>query len=209
MLLLAALLLLEWTASGQVSQNAPKKWENATYLDSGLSFFRLRLPHNGRESINQELLDTNTVRLIAKYSGLAEEDLSTIQVAPWKEPEGIALYQIGPSAKAFEVLSEQLRRVVYTLADGDIAWSYFVQFKSDGSLDYAHASKCDAKDYDPKYEKVIKEVEAEVEQQMKADGTYGRFGSVHSFWHLKKDKLKARGIEWRSPSELNPYVNYD
>jgi hypothetical protein len=301
-LLLVALFLFESSVLGQVSHTAPKKWKSCTYLDLGLDISRLQLALNGPESIRQELLDTNTVRLIANCSGLSEEELSTIQVAPWEGTDRLALYQIGRSEKAFKVLSEQLRNyirtrkeghtrafllaaltnrasplsisdpdlralatnrpllavswlkkeksgtstnkagtvvsrtisttvvdgrtvtnetthipstnevcrwVLYTLTDGDIGWSYLMKFKSDGTFGYLHDSKCDAKEYDPKYKKVLKEVEAEVEQQMKANGTFGQFGSVHSFWHLKKDRLKARGIEWRSPSELNPNVNYD
>ena len=29
------------------------------------------------------------------------------------------------------------------------------------------------------------------------------------FWPRKKEKLKEKGIEWRSPAELNPYDDYD
>ena len=98
---------------------------------------------------------------------------------------------------------------LYTLIDGEVAWQYLVRFKANGSLDYITDSRCDAKEYDPKFAKVIKEVEDEVHAEMKRNGTLGQFGSVHSFWWLKKEKLKARGIDWRSPSELNPNISYD
>ncbi len=104
---------------------------------------------------------------------------------------------------------EVCRWVSYLAVDGEIAWSYFVMFKADGSLNYVHESKSDAKEYDPKFQKQIKKVEDEVEAEMKKAGSYGKFGSVHGFWRLKKEKLKARGIEWRSPAELNPDTNYD
>lgn len=106
-------------------------------------------------------------------------------------------------------VEEVCRWVSYTLVDGEIAWRYFVQFKADGALDYIHDSKYDAKEYDPKYQKMIKDVEDEVRGEMKRDGSFGRFGSVHTFWHLKKEKLRVRGVEWRSPSEVNPNTNYD
>jgi hypothetical protein len=106
-------------------------------------------------------------------------------------------------------VDEVCRWVAYTVVDGEVAWRYFLMFKADGSLDYEHDSKCDAKDYEPQYQRTIKTVEDEVDAEMKKVGSYGKFGSVHTFWHLKKQKLKARGIEWRSPSELNPNTNYD
>jgi len=56
---------------------------------------------------------------------------------------------------------------------------------------------------------MIKDVEDEVDGEMKRNGSFGRFGSVHTFWRLKKVKLKARGVEWWSPSELNPNAIYD
>ena len=85
----------------------------------------------------------------------------------------------------------------------------FVQFKADGSVDYVHDSRSDAKEVDPKYADVIDRVEAEVTAEMKKDGTHGQFGSCHSFWSRKKEKLKERGIVWRSPSELNPDTCFD
>jgi len=98
---------------------------------------------------------------------------------------------------------------IYTLVDGDICWRYYVQFKADGSVDRVHESRCDAKEVDPRYRRVIGDMEDEVTADMKKNGTHGQFGSVHTFWHLKKTKLKATGIEWRSPAELNPNTHYD
>jgi hypothetical protein len=48
-----------------------------------------------------------------------------------------------------------------------------------------------------------------VHAEMKRKGSFGKFGSVHEFWGLKQEKLKAKGIKWRSPAELNPNTNYD
>jgi hypothetical protein len=106
-------------------------------------------------------------------------------------------------------VDEVCRWVSYTLVDGEVGWRYFVTFKADGSLDSVHESKCDAKEYDPRYESVIKEVDNEVQAEMKRNGSYEQFGAINGFWHLKKQKLKARGIDWRSPSDLNPFTSYD
>lgn len=114
--------------------------------------------------------------------------------------------RISPEEQVLEVR----RRVDYILSDGDVAWRYSAQFKPDGTLaDFAEQGKSDAKDSDPQYRKVIETVESAVEAEMKKSGSFGLFGSCHTFWSLKKEKLKARGIEWRSPSELNPGTCYD
>ena len=98
---------------------------------------------------------------------------------------------------------------VYYLVDEDIAWRYYVNFKAeDGTVFSVYASRLDAKEYNEKYAEVFKLVAAEVEREMKKEGITG-LGSIHSFWHLKKEKLKKKGILWRSPSELNPGTNYD
>lgn len=99
--------------------------------------------------------------------------------------------------------------VSYTLTDNGLEWNYMMNFHEDGTLGFVWDRRGDAKEHDPKFRKAIQEVEDEVEQTMKADGTKGRFGSVHHFWQLKKARLEQRGIIWRSPAELNPSINYD
>jgi hypothetical protein len=295
-------LVLRSICSAQVSSTPPRKWKSAASIDFGLGISRLKLSHNTPDVVRQEILDTNTVRLIAASWGLTEADLATVQVSQEPGYGWVQVYQLGNSERAFKVLSEQLRNYVrareeghtqafvlaaltnrvaastlsdpdlraiatnrtllpiswlkkaesgtttnkagtvvsrtistkivngksvtnetahipqvdevcrwltYTLVDGEVAWRYSVRFKADGSLNYIRDSRSDAKEYDTKYQKAIKEVEDEAHAEMKRDGIFGRFGSVHTFWHLKKEKLKARGIEWRSPSELNPNTNYD
>jgi hypothetical protein len=76
-------------------------------------------------------------------------------------------------------------------------------------LEWIYADRRDAKEDDPKFQSTIKSVEAEVAAEMKAKGTFEKFGAIHEFWDLKKKKLQAQGIEWRSPAELNPDTHYD
>ena len=107
------------------------------------------------------------------------------------------------------VVDEICRWVSYTATDGEITWEYVVNFKANGKLDYIYESKRDAKENDPRYFTIMKDVDEEVEAEMKKNGSYGGLGSIHTFWQLKREKLKAKGIEWRSPGELNPNTNYD
>ena len=101
------------------------------------------------------------------------------------------------------------RWAAYTGTDGDITWRYYLSFKPDGSLDYVFDSKYDAKEVDPQFRATIEEIERLVTEEMKQDGSHGKFGSCHHFWRLKKEKLQERGILWRSPAELNPNTNFD
>jgi hypothetical protein len=290
------------TAAVVMAATAPRNWISATTIHFGLGA-SLKLSHNSPETIKQEILDTNTVRLIAKSNGLSDQDLSTVQIAqPSAGRNWVDIYHVEGPERAFKLLSEQLRNYVhareeghtrafllaaitnraeastisdpdlravatnrvmlpiswlkkissgtrtnkagevvsksvsttrvngrtvtnetknipqvdeicrwvsYALVDGEVAWTYFVMFKVNGSLDYLREEKCDAKEYDTAYQELIKGVEGEVYGEMKRNGDSGQLGSVHTFWRLKKQKLKTKGIEWRSPSELNPDKTYD
>ena len=58
-----------------------------------------------------------------------------------------------------------------------------------------------------RWEDVIYEVEEELEEQLK-DEPRG-MGFCHSYWSAKRAALARRGIEWRSPSAMNPGVMFD
>lgn len=97
----------------------------------------------------------------------------------------------------------------FLVIEGEIAWSYYVSYRSDGRFQSGSSEKLDAIEFNPAYTNVIKEVVNQVEERMKKEGSYGQFGSCHQFWALKKQLLKEKGINWRSPSELNPSTCYD
>lgn len=297
-----ALLAGACLCPAQVAPEAPPSWKASAVIDIGVDAARLDLPDNKPDLIQQELLETNTVRTIAKFAGLTDADRATIVVAPWPDTGWVTLYQVGKTNKAFDVLEKQLKSYVqareqghtkafllaamanrldpgrysdpglkalasshamlplsrlrkaesgsytnkagtavsrsattkvvkgkpqtnevahmpkkdevcrwaaYTVTDGDIGWRYVVKLRKDGTMDEIQATKCDAKEYDPEYLEVIQEVEDEASEEMKKTGINGGLGSIHLFWQLKKEKLKARGIEWSSPSELNPTVEYN
>lgn len=107
------------------------------------------------------------------------------------------------------IVDEVCRWVCYNLVDGDVGWRYVVSFKVDGTLEHIDVSKLDAKELDPSFQAVIKEVDSEVASEIRQSGTLGQFGSVRTYWRLKKEKLKSKGIDWRSPGELNRGRIYD
>jgi hypothetical protein len=285
----------------------PTNFTKRNSITIGSSTFATKLPHNSPEAIIKELLDTNTLRLIAMAKELSEKDLESVQLARFgdtKETEfiDISLCQIGNSGKAFELLNPILRQYVegreeghtreyiisaitnqpvnpsvpdrdlraimskrkliaaswlkktdagaitnkageitstqttitivngklqtneivnipktievchwvqYTIVDGEIAWCYVVLHKADGSVNRVDQEKYDAKEFDPKFKETMEDVKDEVDVKMKHQGSYHQFGSVHQFWELKKQLLKERGIEWRSPQELNPNIRWD
>ena len=108
------------------------------------------------------------------------------------------------------VMTQEVRKwESYLHVDGDICWTYYLEFKPDGSLDYMVDAKRDAKDFDPKYKVVFEEVDKAVAEEMKKEGTAGNFGSCHRAWELKKEKLHEKGIDWLTPTELDPNAIYD
>src|SRR5205823_4837248 len=93
---------------------------SATPIALGPEIFRVELSHNTPERIRQELLDTNTVRLLAKLGGLTEADLSKVQIAPWPDARGteVALYQLGKSEQPYSLLAAQLDRYLHARLEG-------------------------------------------------------------------------------------------
>ena len=59
----------------------------------------------------------------------------------------------------------------------------------------------------PQWEDIIYEVEKEVDEQLKDEPRC--MGFCHSYWSAKRAALARRGIEWRSPSTMNPGVMFD
>lgn len=58
-----------------------------------------------------------------------------------------------------------------------------------------------------KWEACIEEVERVCAEQLK-DYTRG-MGFCHFYWYVKKDVLRKCGIEWKTPSEMNPEIDFD
>ncbi len=99
----------------------------------------------------------------------------------------------------------QVDRWIYDLAMivSDPEWEYAIQcWNGLGGM-----LKVDPVQATPKWEEVIYEVEKEVEEEMKDEPHY--MGFCHGYWSTKRAALARRGIEWRSPSAMNPGVMFD
>jgi hypothetical protein len=59
----------------------------------------------------------------------------------------------------------------------------------------------------PEWEEVIYDVEKELDEELKDEPRC--MGFCHSYWSAKRAALARRGIEWRSPSAMNPRVMFD
>lgn len=101
------------------------------------------------------------------------------------------------------------RLVTFEFVDGEVAWSYGIRIQAAGILERVSSTRFDAKETMPNLKSVFQEVELEVKSELARRSETNQFGAIHSYWRIKKEKLKLRGIDWRSPQELNPDVGYD
>ena len=65
--------------------------------------------------------------------------------------------------------------------------------------------KTDPVEMSPEYLAVIDEVEARVAKNRTVFG----MGACHQIWNLKREYLAEKGIAWKSPAQLNPFVHFD
>jgi len=60
---------------------------------------------------------------------------------------------------------------------------------------------------DPKYKDILSSVDKEIEKEL---GDPIPMGYCHVIWVKKKQILKDRyGVDWKSPAELNPNIEFD
>ena len=101
------------------------------------------------------------------------------------------------------------RWTAYAVVDGPVAWGYYLHFKPNNTFDYLEELKCDAIELDPKFAPLLKEVDAPIVAQMKRDHTDQGRDALHTFWRLRQQRLKERGLDWHTPAELNPHIRYE
>jgi len=69
-------------------------------------------------------------------------------------------------------------------------------------------SKHDPQEDDPKLGPIIKEACIEANQQV-CGGKPLQLGQCHEIWARAKQILKEKGIDWKSPADMNPNRFYD
>jgi hypothetical protein len=72
--------------------------------------------------------------------------------------------------------------------------------------------KKDPIERNPKFKEILAQAEAAAWKELKA--LYGdetnSLGFVHVFWDTKKRILKETyDVDWKSPAEMNPHIEYD
>ncbi|MFZ5807309.1 MAG: hypothetical protein ACOY3I_08910 [Verrucomicrobiota bacterium] len=94
--------------------------------------------------------------------------------------------------------------------DVRLLWVFIIAFVC-VEFSYAQSKpKRDPIEEDPRYKTIIEKVDQDVEASLKKDNMYGEMGSCHIFWARKKKILKERyNLDWKSPSEMNPQVEFD
>ncbi len=67
--------------------------------------------------------------------------------------------------------------------------------------------KIDPIESDPKYKEILSSVDKEIEKKY---GDSPPMGYCHMLWAKKKQILKEKhGIDWKSPADLNPHIQFD
>lgn len=60
------------------------------------------------------------------------------------------------------------------------------------------------------FKNALKKIQSELDEIDKELDERGmHMGSCHIYWARKKSLLKEVGIDWKSPSEMNPYIMFD
>ena len=67
--------------------------------------------------------------------------------------------------------------------------------------------KCDTVQLTEAWEENIYEVEKELDEKFRGVDRF--MGFCHQYWSAKRAALAKRGIEWRSPQQMNPRVRFD
>lgn len=75
-------------------------------------------------------------------------------------------------------------------------------------VDYVHAHlRFDPVERTPEWEEVVYEVEKECDRRLKHEPR--GMGFCFSYWSTKQAVLKKYGIDWQTPSQMNPRVMFD
>ena len=63
---------------------------------------------------------------------------------------------------------------------------------------------------DPRYAATFKEADVKARAELEKRGVKLRLGYCHAYWKEKKEILRRDySIDWKTPSELNPFTSFD
>ena len=140
----------------------------------------------------EDFLDTREVpRLCLKFLALREEAKS--KVTPSEE-------QYEKEFVMDDAEAARIRRELEAFIDPSVSMEEWMELAG------AHL-KFDPVERTEEYEDLIYDVEKECDRRLK--GEPRGMGFCFSYWATRRAVLAAYGIEWRSPSYMNPRVMFD
>jgi hypothetical protein len=96
----------------------------------------------------------------------------------------------------------------FSVVDGEVAATYFFLYGPENSDASLSTTFHDAREDDPRTSQIIEAAQAQAKAQLRKQGVTG-LGFIRSQWTLMKEILRARGIDWHSPADLNPNIKFD
>jgi hypothetical protein len=76
--------------------------------------------------------------------------------------------------------------------------------------DISRPERHDPIEDDPKYASIFRSIDDETTAALEKKQIYPSLGYCHTFWVTKQKLLRKKyGLDWKSPSELNPATCYD
>lgn len=101
------------------------------------------------------------------------------------------------------------RHVSYAMSENGLSWIFHANISEDGNYEGNFFFRHDEKGEDPKYRSLFRQIDNQIDAEMRLEGMTNGFGRCHHYWARKKELLKERGIIWYSPKELNPDTRFD
>ena len=95
----------------------------------------------------------------------------------------------------------------YRVIDGELAWSFQIWDRKGERLS-CWVERLDAVQFDPRFKELFEEAAKKAHDYMEQEGIKG-LGTVHVYWEKMQEYLRSQGVDWRSPSALNPSTCYD
>ena len=185
-------------------QDGSPVWKNIPLAREMFDILHNKLPIDGEEIdaagvrfccdiiFLQHLLNERDVpRLCLEFLQLRKRANDLVTEYSWKfDPDNIMSY------KEVEDLINRLDFYI----DPNVTMTWWVE--------YVHAHLLfDPVERTPEWEEIIYDVEKAVDRRLKRSPR--GMGFCFEYWSVKQEELSKRGIEWRTPHQMNPRVMFD